>query len=138
MYVLHFIVEMLRMLLIILTNAFHYACVPPVARVCLLVRVCASCYACVPSVTRVCSLLRVCAACSCRETDLEEVLALQTRLHNSAGMFLDSTRRVGTVIPAAPPATRRPRTPNTSPHGSPRRGRKSPAQHGDLPWHSRL
>ena len=68
----------------------------------------------------------------CRETDIEEVLALQTRLHNSAGMFLDSARRGG----AAATSTRRPRTPNTSPHGSPRRGRKSPALYGNYCYFS--
>ncbi|KAF2353646.1 Tubulin-tyrosine ligase/Tubulin polyglutamylase [Trinorchestia longiramus] len=67
-----------------------------------------------------------------KETDLEEVLALQTRLHNSAGMFLDSARR--SVVASSNRAggggsNSRPRTPNASPHGSPRRGRKSP-MHG--------
>ncbi|XP_018026863.1 uncharacterized protein LOC108682243 [Hyalella azteca] len=67
-----------------------------------------------------------------KETDLEEVLALQTKLHNSAGMFLDSARRSvnSSSNRAGGGSSSRPRTPNASPHGSPRRGRKSPSMHG--------
>ena len=82
--------------------------------------------------------------CRChRESDLEEVLALQTRMHNSAGVFLEANRRCrfypgsshslsGTTTShssttASSTCSSRPRTPNASPHGSPRRARRSPS-----------
>ncbi|XP_045119838.1 tubulin polyglutamylase TTLL5-like isoform X3 [Portunus trituberculatus] len=77
------------------------------------------------------------------ESDLEEVLALQTRMHNSAGVFLESHRRsriypgsshsvAGTATShpsttASSTCSSRPRTPTASPHGSPRRARRSPS-----------
>ncbi|KAK8729395.1 hypothetical protein OTU49_008809, partial [Cherax quadricarinatus] len=78
---------------------------------------------------------------SAGESDLEEVLALQTRMHNSAGVFLEATRRSryssghhsGSVSTSYTPTTSsstsssRPRTPTVSPHGSPRRNRRSPS-----------
>ncbi|XP_071541854.1 uncharacterized protein [Panulirus ornatus] len=79
---------------------------------------------------------------SAGESDLEEVLALQTRMHNSAGVFLEATRRsrytpgshsgAGSTSSHTPTASSstsssRPRTPNASPHGSPRRTRRSPS-----------
>lgn len=86
---------------------------------------------------------RVTIGCFYRETDLEEVLALQTKLHNSAGMFLDSARRSVTAprhhtSSTTTATTSRPRTPTASPHGSPRRGRKSPSMHGEehCSWYS--
>ena len=81
-----------------------------------------------------------------RESDLEEVLSLQTRMHNSAGVFLDPARRnrgyppyhhhsgqsgsgAGTSVNNSIGSSSRPRTPNASPHGSPRKARRSPS-HG--------
>ncbi|RXG51338.1 Tubulin polyglutamylase TTLL5 [Armadillidium vulgare] len=71
------------------------------------------------------------------ESDLEEVLSLQTRIHNSAGVFLDPARRgrssgAGTPSGSNPVsiASSRPRTPTASPQGSPRRARRSPV-HGE-------
>ncbi|XP_066958214.1 tubulin polyglutamylase TTLL5-like isoform X1 [Macrobrachium rosenbergii] len=71
------------------------------------------------------------------ESDLEEILALQTRMHNSVGVFLETNRKsrysvgtgVGTSATTGHPATgtSRPRTPTASPHGSPRRSRRSPS-----------
>nr|XP_027207792.1 tubulin polyglutamylase TTLL5-like isoform X2 [Penaeus vannamei] len=82
------------------------------------------------------------------ESDLEEVLALQTRLHNSAGVFLEATRRSrysasshsvsslsSTHTPASSTTSSRPRTPNASPHGSPRRSRRSPSTGSQLRHH---
>ncbi|XP_042216637.1 tubulin polyglutamylase TTLL5-like isoform X2 [Homarus americanus] len=81
---------------------------------------------------------------SAGESDLEEVLALQTRMHNSAGVFLEASRRSrfssgyhsgaassssSSYTPTASSSTSssRPRTPTASPHGSPRRNRRSPS-----------
>ncbi|XP_076045386.1 uncharacterized protein LOC143027756 isoform X2 [Oratosquilla oratoria] len=76
------------------------------------------------------------------ETDLEEILTLQTRMHNSAGVFLDSARRPklshahsGSLRSTSPPvqsASTRTRTPTSSPHGSPRRARRSPSTSSQL------
>ncbi|XP_068246086.1 tubulin polyglutamylase TTLL5-like isoform X2 [Palaemon carinicauda] len=75
------------------------------------------------------------------ESDLEEILALQTRMHNSVGVFLENNRKsrytVGSAIGTAASTSStgqssvtgssRPRTPTVSPHGSPRRSRRSPS-----------
>ena len=85
----------------------------------------------------------------CRESDLEEVLSLQTRMHNSAGVFLDPARRsrgstlhhhhhtspggssTGQSSVSISSSGSRPRTPTASPHGSPRKARRSPS-HGKM------
>ncbi|XP_045613657.1 tubulin polyglutamylase TTLL5 isoform X3 [Procambarus clarkii] len=82
---------------------------------------------------------------SAGESDLEEVLALQTRMHNSAGVFLEASRRSRyssghhsggimstsyTPTTASSTSSSRPRTPTASPQGSPRRNRRSPSTGG--------
>ncbi|KAK7075408.1 hypothetical protein SK128_010977, partial [Halocaridina rubra] len=68
------------------------------------------------------------------ESDLEEVLAMQTRMHNTVGVFLETSRKarynassVTSSSPSVASGSSRPRTPNASPHGSPRRSRRSPS-----------